>query len=142
MKPRKRLAIIAGAVLTSTWIVTSATPAGASGPCGNGYGRVGVYKIPENGDRMGTLEVYYNSRTGKNCALAYGYGATYGSHAWKMVGISRSGATRYADQDSGNYTTYAGPVYVSARDTCINVNASIHFKNKFYKRSLTSAHCD
>lgn len=76
MRTRKLGTLMAGAVLASTALVAGAAPAGAAGPCGSSYSRIGVYRIPESGTRTGTLEVYYSSSTGKNCALAYGYGST------------------------------------------------------------------
>ncbi|RSM98092.1 hypothetical protein DMB42_44560 [Nonomuraea sp. WAC 01424] len=72
VRTRKLATLLAGAALaTSTTLVAGAAPAGAAGPCGSGYSRVGVYDIgvQKYGYRTGILEVYYSSSTGKNCAL-------------------------------------------------------------------------
>ncbi|MFC5750165.1 hypothetical protein [Actinomadura rugatobispora] len=116
------LAILASAGVASAALVVGASPASAAGPCGSGYSRVGVYAIPENGTRKGTLEVYYSSGAKKNCALTYGYGAWANTENWKSVGIRRSatGITPW-DHDYGDSTYYAGPVYVSAPGACIDV---------------------
>ncbi|MER6951114.1 hypothetical protein ABT294_44590 [Nonomuraea sp. NPDC000554] len=141
MHTRSKLAVLASAVMVSGWLVASAAPAGATstamaGPCGSGYNRVGVYAIPKSGPRTGTLEVYYNSGTGKNCALAYGYGSTAGKKTYKSVTIGVSSGTQ-ADHDYGQFAQYAGPVYTSARNKCINVSGWIGKTH----RDLTKVHC-
>ncbi|WP_329089483.1 MULTISPECIES: hypothetical protein [unclassified Streptosporangium] len=138
MRTRSKIATLAGAaVLVSTWLVSGATPASAAGPCGGGYNRVGVYPIPAGGARTGTLEVYYNSSSGKNCALAYGYGRYAGSKNRKQVAISLSGKTSWADADNGLFVHYAGPVYVSARGKCISLRGQVASG----VRQLYKAHC-
>ncbi|MGP3918045.1 hypothetical protein [Nonomuraea sp. 10N515B] len=125
MRTRKLATLLAGAALAaSTTLVAGATPASAAGPCGSSYSRVGVYAIPQSGTRTGTLEVYYSSSTGKNCALAYGYGSTYGATTWKGVSISRADGSGY-DPDADYYQYYAGPVYVSAPGQCIDVTGTV-----------------
>ncbi|TDD06155.1 spore-associated protein A [Nonomuraea deserti] len=125
MRTRGKLAtLLASATLASTALVAGAAPVSATGPCGSSYSRVGAYAVPESGTRKGTLEVYYNSSTGKNCALMYGYGSTANTTTWKSVRIQRSDNTGL-DQDGGNYKYYAGPVYVSAPGQCIDVEGSV-----------------
>ncbi|MEO3875615.1 hypothetical protein ABGB18_43115 [Nonomuraea sp. B12E4] len=141
MRTRSKLAVLSGVVMVAGGLVTGATAASAStaaaaSPCGSGYGRVGVYAIPKTGARKGTLEVYYSSKTGKNCALAYGYGATYNHKTYKSVLISVSDGTR-ADHDYGQFSRYAGPVYVSAPHKCIDVSGWIVGT----KRVLSRVHC-
>ncbi|MGW4967290.1 hypothetical protein ACWEPL_59625 [Nonomuraea sp. NPDC004186] len=82
-----KLAAVSGIVIAGGLLTGLGDPASATGPCGGGYNRVGVYAIPESGTRVGTLEVYYNSSSGKNCALTYGYGSTAGTATDKQVGI-------------------------------------------------------
>ncbi|MEV4833917.1 hypothetical protein AB0K05_05305 [Nonomuraea sp. NPDC049486] len=125
MRTRKLATLLAGTALAATTtLVAGAAPAGAAGPCGSSYSRVGVYAVSKNGTRTGTLEVYYSSSTGKNCALTYGYGQYDGTTSWKHVTISRGDGSG-ADTDAGNYKYYAGPVYVSAPGQCIDVSATV-----------------
>jgi hypothetical protein len=137
MRSRDTLAILASTVMISAGLVAVATPAGASGPCGSGYSRVGTYAIPKTGKRTGTLQIYYNSGSGKNCALAYGYGATYGKNTYKMAAISVSGGSRWIGYESGTYKYYAGPVYVSARHKCIDINGWVGSVGRVERR----VHC-
>ncbi|MEV6041602.1 spore-associated protein A [Nonomuraea sp. NPDC052116] len=132
-----KLAAVMGSVLIAGGLLTGlAAPASATGPCGSGYNRVGVYAIPESGTRVGTLEVYYNSSSGKNCALTYGYGSTAGTTTFKGVSIRLSGSYQ-GETEGGNYVYYAGPVYTSAPGKCIDVQGSV----KNAKRWVGSVHC-
>ncbi|GAA3689144.1 hypothetical protein GCM10022224_063270 [Nonomuraea antimicrobica] len=139
MRTRKLATLLAGAALAaSTTLMVSAAPASAVGPCGSGYTRVDVYPIPKTGSRTGTLEVYYNSSAGKNCALAYGYGSYNGTTTWKGVSISRGNDTGY-DVDADYYQYYAGPVYVSAPGQCIDVSGTVVAGKSI---DLEDVHCD
>jgi hypothetical protein len=124
VRTRKLVTILSGAALVaSTTLVAGATPASAAGPCGSSYTRVGVYPVKRgDGTRTGTLEVYCSSTTGKNCALTYGYGAY--ANSWKSAVISRGDGSG-EDSNSGEFTYYAGPVYVSASGQCIDVEATV-----------------
>jgi hypothetical protein len=125
MRTGKLATFLTGAALAaSTTLAVNATPADAAGPCGSSYSRVGVYAVSKDGTRTGTVEVYYSSSTGKNCALAYGYGAYANTTSWKHVTISR-GDGSHKDTDAGEYKYYAGPVYVSAPGQCIDVVATV-----------------
>lgn len=115
-----------------------AAPAGAAGPCGSSYSRIGVYSVSKgDGTRTGTLEVHYSSSTGKNCALTYGYGPYANTTSWKRVTISRGDGSG-ENTDAGRYTTYAGPVYVSAPGQCIDVAGTVP---DYVTRNLNNVHC-
>ncbi|MBN6055177.1 hypothetical protein JYK22_24790, partial [Nonomuraea sp. RK-328] len=139
VRTRKLATVLAGAALAaSTTLVAGAAPAGAAGPCGSTYSRVGVYAIKRgDGTRTGTLEVYYSSSSGKNCALTYGYGAYANTRSWKGVTISRGDGTG-KDPDAGHYETYAGPVYVSASGQCIDVTGTVP---DWVTLELNNVHC-
>ncbi|GLW05535.1 spore-associated protein A [Microtetraspora sp. NBRC 13810] len=137
MHIRSKFAALASTAVFATGLVAfAAAPADATGPCGSGYAEVKSYNIPAKGPKKGVLRVYYSSRTGKNCALAYGYGSTYGKATYKSVTISVTDGTQ-ADHDYGNFKKYAGPVYVSARHKCISLSGWIE-KTKV---NLTKVHC-
>ena len=117
MSARSKLAVLAGATMVASSLFATATPASAAGECGSGYTRIDSYAIGS----AGTLELYYNSGSGKNCAIARDSSPSYG---YKAVYIGLADKP-WADVDSGNFTYYAGPVYVSASHQCIDVRGDI-----------------
>ncbi|TDD21585.1 hypothetical protein [Nonomuraea diastatica] len=138
MKHGLGVLVLAAATVTGV----APTPAGAAsrsaaGPCGSGYSRVGVYAIPSYDKRTGTLEVHYSSSTGKNCALAYGYGPYYGTKSWKRVTISKADGSG-EHTDANEYEYYAGPVYVSAPGQCIDVAGTVP---AWTTTELNNVHC-
>lgn len=140
LRLRSKLATLAGMALAVT---APAAPAeAAAGACGSSYTLVGSYAIPQTGTRVGTLEVHYSSSTGKNCALAVGYGSTYGVKNTKAVYIGLAGpGVPWADSNSGSFAYYAGPVYVSAPGKCIAVQGVIFKGGSQYTRHLDRVHC-
>ncbi|MCF6474624.1 hypothetical protein FAF44_40535 [Nonomuraea sp. MG754425] len=70
--------------------------------------------------RGGYIAVYYNSSTGRNCAMTYTN--TPGKKQYISVTISTSGDS---DHDSGSFTTYAGPVSVYAKGKCISFQGRV-----------------
>ena len=139
VRTRKLATLLAGTALAATTtLVAGAAPAGAAGPCGSSYSRIGVYAISRgDGTRTGTLEVYYSSSSGKNCALTYGYGSFANTTSWKRVTISRGDGSGEVT-DAGHYKTYAGPVYVSAPGQCIDVAGTVP---DWVTRELNNVHC-
>ncbi|SOD85179.1 hypothetical protein SAMN06272765_2585 [Streptomyces sp. Ag109_G2-15] len=83
----------------------------------------------------GNLYLYYDSSTGYNCAVAVKNSAGGAGTASKTtVSIFRCTAgastgdactTDASDDDSGNYSSYAGPVKVYAPNRCIRLYANI-----------------
>ncbi|MFJ2559269.1 MULTISPECIES: hypothetical protein [unclassified Streptomyces] len=82
------------------------------------------------GTKIDTLEfntgytyLYYSSATGKNCAYTIPKSGT-GTRQFMYVGLFREsdGAGVW---DDGDYTQYAGPVYLDARGTCVLVNGQV-----------------
>ncbi|MEU4232565.1 spore-associated protein A [Nonomuraea sp. NPDC026600] len=122
MRTRSSVVTLASVALASTCFLISPSPASAAGPCGAGYSRIDVYAIPQSGPKIGSLELYYNSGNGKNCALAYGVGSDYyGKSTYKDVAIRRAGGSGGWVSNNGYFKYYAGPVYISAKDTCIDL---------------------
>ncbi|MER6948152.1 spore-associated protein A [Nonomuraea sp. NPDC000554] len=114
---RSKVAALASVAVAASWLIASAAPASAAGECGAGYVKAGDYQIGS----LGSLEVYYNSAKGKNCAITR---ATKPRSGFKQVAIGLAGKV-WSDVDEGTYTYYAGPVYVSARGQCIDVRGYI-----------------
>lgn len=123
------LGFAAFVVMASGLAALSARPANAavlSTTCpGAGYSYIGSYPIStSNFGRTGTLGVYYNKATGKNCAQATcspGYCYTM----YRSVAIKPHGKSTWDSVDAGNFHDYAGGVTTtySAAGKCIDIYA-------------------
>lgn len=108
----------------------SATQASAATSCGAGYTRVGSHAIRDwennGGDSyVGTLEIYWSSGAGRNCAIARCEGSNCGKSLYRDVYIRRYGDLSWNDGDRGKWVTLAGPVWsANSRGRCIDVKAS------------------
>ena len=143
-----RLGLLAGAaalVLTPlTSLTASAAPIGQAGPsahvpsatapahgtaaapgtvrpaaaynnaCGSGYKVIDSLPI----STLGTVFLTYNSSTGYNCIVTIR--TNPGSAMPMEAGINLSGDGTTIRKDSGDYGTYAGPVYIKATGHCID----------------------
>jgi hypothetical protein len=105
---------LAGGMLAMSTATASA--ASYNGVCGSSYA-----VIDSHGITGGTIFLTYSSSTGKNCVVTVRN--TPGSAQPMTAEVSLAGQPW--NIDSGNYTTYAGPVYVSARNQCIDWGGSI-----------------
>ncbi|MFF0390083.1 spore-associated protein A [Kitasatospora sp. NPDC004615] len=86
-----------------------------NGACGSGYSVIGI--LPVTG---GTVFLTYNGST--NCVVTVRNSP--GSAVYMGAWIERSDGSGYQG-DFGNYTTYAGPVYVYAPGSCIDWGGNI-----------------
>ncbi|NBE95807.1 spore-associated protein A [Nonomuraea sp. KC401] len=84
----------------------------------------------------GYIAVYYNSSTGKNCAMTYTNKP--GTKQYIRVDISASGGGSQTDR--GSYTTYAGPVSVSAKGKCISFAGQVGSGRPL--EGVTDVYCD
>ncbi|AUA11673.1 hypothetical protein GTZ89_06260 [Streptomyces sp. SID8382] len=116
--------------------------AGASERVAAEYGCTGslidTYPVrASTGATYGNIRLYYNSATGRNCAVNVktslgGYGkASHVSVTLKRCKTSTPGAWCNTSgepwrQDWGNYTYYAGPVELSAAGRCIHVVGAVN----------------
>ncbi|WP_075031803.1 hypothetical protein [Streptomyces mirabilis] len=120
------LAIVGGLVLA---------PAASAATYGCSGSEIGTYPVTTSGGtNYGTIHIYYDSSTGKNCAAAVGSSAVSGkSNIYMSVTIfkcsqtSPSSSCSYvsSDPDSGYYSYYAGPVTMYSPNNCIQVGATI-----------------
>ncbi|MER5629395.1 hypothetical protein [Streptomyces nitrosporeus] len=89
-----------------------------------------------SGTLYGNIYVYYDSSTGRNCAVTVKNSTGgYGSTSWTSVTLavcktSTAGSPCYTDgqptvTDGGYYKQYAGPVSVSAAGKCIKLFGQI-----------------
>lgn len=127
----KRTKFVAGAAVFSAAIVgsmvmatqASAAPASATaaynGACGSGYGVVNSAPITNKG----TVYLTYNNSTGKNCVVTVRN--TSGAKIYMGASVARSDGSSGQISDYGNYTSYAGPVYVDAKGACVDWSGTI-----------------
>ena len=109
-------------VATATGTIATAGPAAAAtygGQCGSGYGVVNRFDLPTN---RGTVFLTYNSGNGNNCVVTVR--TNPGAATLMEAALKRSSSSTW-NVDSGNYTTYAGPVYVSAPGQCVDWGGTI-----------------
>ncbi|WP_159942915.1 MULTISPECIES: spore-associated protein A [unclassified Nocardiopsis] len=119
-KKFRTAALLTAALATGS--LALAAPASAAAPvatyngaCGSGYSVVNHANI----STKGTVFLTYNSSNGYNCAVTVR--ANPGTALPMAVGLKRtSDSPSQAQQDEGNYTTYAGPVYRSAAGQCVD----------------------
>ncbi|WP_232293315.1 spore-associated protein A [Stigmatella aurantiaca] len=94
-----------------------------NGACGSGYSVIDSHVLAG-----GAVYLTYNSSTGKNCVVTVRN--TSGSRVQMCAKVSKAGAAWI--QDCGSYTSYAGPVYVTASNACIDWGGSIG-NSSFYE---------
>jgi hypothetical protein len=108
-------------------VLINAAPAQAAlygGQCGSGYGVVNLIDLP---DLRGTVYLTYNASTGKNCVVTIRENP--GARTLMEAYLRRSGTSTWIE-DSDDYTTYAGPVYVSAAGSCVDWGGTIGTASK------------
>ena len=81
--------------------------------CGAGYGVIDSLPI----GTLGTVFLTYNSSTHDNCVVTVRNSA--GAATNVVAGMKLSGTSTW-HYDQGNYTTYAGPVYLAAAGKCVD----------------------
>lgn len=144
----------AAIVVASLAIVAPAAPAYAGG-----YGCAGslVGSWPIEGDEgvAGNINLYYDSSTGWNCAVAVkssGY-VFYGLATNMYIHMNNSSyddnhTKNNFDSDSGMYKYYAGPVTVYGKNMCIWITGGIADNSgpnsdywNFYVRNVNRVAC-
>lgn len=135
MKFKKSLARFAVVASIAAGCVSIA-PAAHAGGYGCSGSQIDSYTVKTSGGtQYGTIFLYYDSSTGKNCAASVRTSAGgYGTSAWMNVNLYKCAettpgngctTTSVQDHDAGNYAYYAGPVEVSAAGHCISVDSTI-----------------
>ena len=115
------------AAAATVGVLTNAAPAQTAlygGQCGSGYNVVNLIDLP---DLRGTVYLTYNASSGKNCVVTLREHP--GTATLMEAYLRRSGTSSWA-KDSGNFTTYAGPVYVSAAGSCVDWGGTIGTASK------------
>jgi hypothetical protein len=95
-----------------------AVAAAYNNACGTGYGVVNSAPIGS----AGTVYLTYSATTKKNCVVTVRTMSGAAVHMTASLGLG----THTRDVwDEGNYTTYAGPVYLSAPGQCVSWRGEI-----------------
>ncbi|WP_406313280.1 spore-associated protein A [Streptosporangium sp. NBC_01639] len=110
---RKLVGLASALALGAGLMVSTAAPASAAGCSGTH-----LDNWPITG---GYISVWYNSSTGKNCAMTY----TNKPGKKQYIRVDISTMTGKPVTDAGNYTTYAGPVSVYAKGQCIEISGQV-----------------
>ncbi|MFG2882992.1 hypothetical protein ACGFYV_11935 [Streptomyces sp. NPDC048297] len=131
---RKALGILAttAAVIASGVILAPAASAGTYGCAGS---EIDTYPVKTNGGtQYGTIHLFYDSSTGRNCAVNVATSAGgYGTSERTMVYLAECSGTTLSsctssfitsDIDSGYFAYYAGPVSIPAAGHCILVSGA------------------
>lgn len=115
----RALATAAAAALLLQAVPAGATTAAAASPqsvCGSGYGVIDTLPI-STGKLWATVYLLYNSGNGYNCVVTMKT-ADIGTATYTQARIQVSGSSTI-HRDSGNFTSYAGPVRVKAAGKCV-----------------------
>ena len=127
---------LAAAVITG--LIGGNQQVAAAGECGSGYVLKKSAPINQYESRTGTLEVYWSSSAGKNCAIARCYGTSCGSGVYRVAKIKLSSQANYPTSGSGTnsgwFYQFAGPVYSPASgNSCIDAygSNSLYYGGKF-----------
>lgn len=105
-------AMVAGALTAATPALAAAT---YGGECGSGYGVVNSAAI----GTKGTVFLTYSSATGKNCVVAKRNNV--GSAVLIEAGLAvHPVGNHWTAYQGDNFTSYAGPIYLSAADRCVD----------------------
>jgi hypothetical protein len=110
------VAVTAAMVATA---LTAASPAYAAATyaneCGSGYGVVNSAAI----GTKGTVFLTYSSSTGKNCVVAKRN--SVGSPVLIEAGLAvHPVGNHWTEYEGRQFTSYAGPIYLSAADQCVD----------------------
>lgn len=94
-----------------------ATAASYGGQCGSGYGVVNEAAVSG-----GTVYLAYNSSNGRNCVVVVRSSA--GGALNMDAALKRADSTSW-ETDPGDWTEYAGPVYLDAAGQCVDWGGAI-----------------
>ncbi|WP_063794387.1 hypothetical protein, partial [Kitasatospora sp. MBT63] len=111
------LALVAGG--TAIALPATAQAASYNGACGSGYSTIDHRDLNSGG----TVWLTYSRSTGKNCVVTVRNNA--GPALQMLAGLKKSSASGWAALDENYYTSYAGPVYLYAPNSCIDWEGGI-----------------
>lgn len=104
---------VAATAPASAATTTRAAAASYNGACGTGYKVIDSTPVGNSGKVFLT----WNQSTGKNCAVTIRN--TPGARTYMQVTLKAIDSSEPVAKDSGQYTSYAGPVYINGRGYCV-----------------------
>ncbi|WP_236543099.1 spore-associated protein [Spiractinospora alimapuensis] len=72
-------------------------------------------------DGLGTVHLLWDDTTGTNCAMTFG---SVSGRTYMDVGLQHTGGDN-AVWDHGDFTQYAGPVYLEANFVCVDYTGAV-----------------
>ncbi|WP_371776937.1 spore-associated protein [Streptomyces sp. NBC_01438] len=144
---RRRLAALSGGLTLAlaAVILTPGVANAASNPyngvCGANYTVIDHLKMTTSaGTHLGDAYLTYNSSNGYNCSLMQivpGSGTMFAETKLLLTGGGGG------DEDSGYFSSYAGPVYLYAKNRCIDWVGGIGGTSsvRLAGHSIINSHC-
>jgi hypothetical protein len=132
-------AVVAGATALAVGpgaaYASDVNPNSASALCGSGY------KVIQTHATEGAFYTYllYNSSNGKNCAVTLKQKNLGTKNTTDVYLLSQK--TQKSAEDFGSYTSYAGPIYLSAPGECVKFGGSVMYGNTIYTYDSPWAAC-
>ncbi|MEV4975318.1 hypothetical protein [Streptomyces scopuliridis] len=122
---------VAAAGLLGTAVPASAAAASPTAVCGSGYSVIDSHRL----GTPATIYLLYSGSTGKNCVVTIRdtTGTATRTEAW----VTKTDGKRVID--TGDYTSYAGPVYIPAAGTCVKWGGG--FGKETYDWESDWGHC-
>lgn len=136
----KRGAVLTAAVAAAlTGAVVNSTPAAAASSPISACGGGSYHVIDSRGlNGLATVYLLYNGST--NCVVTWHSSSTVGTARYTSATIQKEGGSQVVDE--GSFSTYAGPVKVSAAGQCISWGGAISDGNgRIYGYESPWSHC-
>ncbi|WP_128428797.1 hypothetical protein [Streptomyces cyaneus] len=133
---RRKLGAVATVLATAATAVivgTGTAHAGAYGCPGN---QIEAVNVNSGGKTYGTLRLYWDSSSGKNCAVMVKNNSLIPGTRYIYVQVQNI-STGEQHRDGQDYSWYAGPVDVPGRGDCVWASGSI----EGYGGVATHDHC-
>ncbi|MEE2039520.1 spore-associated protein A [Nocardiopsis sp. CT-R113] len=108
----RRAAAGLGLALAATALSAAPASAAYGGQCGSGYSEVNKTSVSG-----GTVFLTYNNSNGRNCVVVER--SSPGAAMNMDAALKRSDSEAW-QTDPGNFTQYAGPVYLDAAGRCVD----------------------
>nr|WP_313069179.1 spore-associated protein A [Kitasatospora gansuensis] len=109
----------AAVAVTTLAVPTAAHAASYNGKCGAGYNVIDSMSITT----LGTVYLTYNSATTQNCVVTIRNNP--GTYMYMNAAVQLTGLDWTRQYDPGQYSTFAGPVYLYASGKCIDWGGEI-----------------
>jgi hypothetical protein len=127
-------------------------PAAQAADCSGSLSAHLAIRDPNTNNLLGSLDLYYSSSTGRNCARTNSSSLTYGKAKTMHVKLyrcaqtapsSRCDVTAQAADGPRTYSYYAGPVSLYAPNNCIRAEGSVNWGSQagYVSTQPAASHC-